>query len=475
MGIIAPVGEFISRCGRSWIGYYNRRDTYSSVDIKDPLELALLDTQLLLAFAVQSSRKLSKDKIVALTNAADVLRHSREAGNDPAYAAKASAFWIAFDDFAADLAPLSAYSIRSSIEVNGKCFPASLATPTACNAAFAVIVFAVGMALQGFWVSGKELIDMASAYQVRKSELTAAVAAKQGDAQSAFNHFEALRHKVGDRENCAFEAAPGISASMPRLENVALKPGCAELMQAAAAITEKKLYLEQADNDMQALSEKGRPMMSLVIRWYERAGSVCKTYLVTFLCPVERRNDTALMEVQRQMELARNDLGAQGLLPARIRQAAARYDDPQLNAKRIKLDQLEAAHEKALDAQFASILVQSKMIVANVGAYLIPMFMGMLGSLTFILRSLSQTLRDHTYVPISASVFVVRVCLGAIAGVFGGLLASAGDPAFKSLSLPPLFVPFVFGYGIEILFALLDRVVRTFTQPETGASRPVMS
>lgn len=77
------------------------------------------------------------------------------------------------------------------------------------------------------------------------------------------------------------------------------------------------------------------------------------------------------------------------------------------------------------------------------------------------------------YMPISARVYSVRICLGAIAGVFGGLLASAGDAAFKSLSLSSLFVPFVFGYGIEIQLALLDRVVRTFTQPETSASRPV--
>lgn len=66
--------------------------------------------------------------------------------------------------------------------------------------------------------------------------------------------------------------------------------------------------------------------------------------------------------------------------------------------------------------------------------------------------------------PVSASVSIVRICLGAVAGVFGSLILPASDTGLKSL--PPLFVPFVFGYGIEILFSLLDRLVKSFTQGE---------
>lgn len=78
-----------------------------------------------------------------------------------------------------------------------------------------------------------------------------------------------------------------------------------------------------------------------------------------------------------------------------------------------------------------------------------------------MMQMLTTQLRDHTYVPVSVSWSIVRLCLGAIAGVFGGLATPQSDAVLKAL--PPLFVPFVFGYGIEILFALLNRIVGTFT------------
>jgi hypothetical protein len=471
MNIFAAIGQFFRRSGEAWGSFYKRRDTYSAVDLADPVELALADTQLLLAFAVQSSRKLNKEKVIALTRAADALRRARLDGNDPDYAAKASAFWIAFDEFAVDMAPLSAYSIRSSIEINGKCMPASLTTPTACNALFAVIVFVGGMALQGFWVSGNELIDMAAAYQVKRTELNGISMTKLADVEASFHRLEAVRAKIGQSENCAFDIPSTTVGAAPRLQNAGLKESCAEFIQAVAAVNEKKLYAQQASNELQALVDKNRPLTALVVRWYDRSAFVCSTFLLSLLCPVERRTDFVLTNIETQLMSLRKDVTEHELRTNGINQAAATFGGQDIELKRKRLAQLEAEKLKALEPQFASVQVQSKMIVANVGAYLIPMLMGVLGSLTFILRSLSQTLRDHTYVPSSASNYIVRICLGAIAGVFGGLLATAGDPTFKTLSLPPLFIPFVFGYGIEILFALLDRVVRTFTQPESGANR----
>ena len=44
------------------------------------------------------------------------------------------------------------------------------------------------------------------------------------------------------------------------------------------------------------------------------------------------------------------------------------------------------------------------------------------------------------------------------------MLAPGTEGALKGL--PPLIVPFVFGYGIEILFSIMDRVVGSFTQQD---------
>lgn len=462
MDIVAPVSPWLRSTVTKWLRFWHRQDAYSCVNPDDPVASALADTDLLLAFAAQSSRKIDAKKVEALIHSAEAYRRERAGTPSGERAAIATAFWVAFDDFAVELAPLSACSIRSSIEINARCFPKSFFTPTAGNACCAVIVFAAGLALQGFWVSGKELVDMAGSQQLETAKLNAVLATRQADVEGAYHRFDAARYKVGKIENCALDVTSEV-AGTPTLQNAALKSRCDEYMPAAASLADKKQQLEQAEHDLRTLAEHGRPLTNLVTRWYLRATTMCNLYGMSFVCPVERRTDEELVRARQ--------------LVAQLRGQLASVADPAIagreNDLRGKLQNAELDYAKALDAQSASLLVQSKMIVSNVGAYLIPMLMGVLGSLTFILRSLSQSLREHTYVPVSVSVYIVRICLGAIAGVFGGLLATAGDPTFKTLNLPPLFVPFVFGYGIEILFALLDRVVRTFTQADSGPARAV--
>ncbi|MFN0099099.1 MAG: hypothetical protein ACKVS7_10525, partial [Gemmatimonadaceae bacterium] len=65
---------------------------------------------------------------------------------------------------------------------------------------------------------------------------------------------------------------------------------------------------------------------------------------------------------------------------------------------------------------------------------------------------------------------VVRVCLGAIAGVFGSMALATSEPSISSL--PPLVIPFVLGYGLEILFSFLDRVVGMFSQGDASVGQP---
>ena len=134
-----------------------------------------------------------------------------------------------------------------------------------------------------------------------------------------------------------------------------------------------------------------------------------------------------------------------------------------------EISRLEGGKRARQADNFRNIVVEVRLIAANISAYLIAMALGVLGALTFILRALTTQLREHTYVPVSVSISVVRIVLGAIAGVFGSMLAPGNE---VSKSLPPLFVPFIFGYGIEILFSMLDKTVRAFTQPESATPRP---
>ncbi len=461
----------------------------SPVDLADPMGGALKDAELLVAFAAQSRRSIEPKKVLALTTAVAQAAQLRAAGGQPT-AAERAAFWTAYDEFAVDIAPLSAHSIRASVRVNSRRFPLSLATPTAVNALLAIAVFYVCLSLQGFWVAGKEMIERAETLDKQKAELNLKLSRNDGETARIQNRIDQKRDHLCRLGDCAWPRAGMNPASKPAADGATLAALRAEQALALGEYDEKFQVDRELSRDMRALSDRSRPLEVLMTQWHERARGVCDASLLgsrplTFVCPVEaikaqdnratlRSNIDALRDQLKQSRTARLNTTAtssqaqlgqerpppEAALYARAmsRQSPADWQAEQdLRALEQQLGSLDADH-------FGRVVVEARLIVANLGTYLIAMVMGLLGALTYILRTLSQQLRDHTYVPVSASLSVVRICLGAIAGVFGSLLVPVSETGLKSL--PPLFIPFVFGYGIEILFSLLDKVVRSFTQAE---------
>jgi hypothetical protein len=256
----------------------------------------------------------------------------------------------------------------------------------------------------------------------------------------------------------------------------------AELDTILIDYSEKKQISTELSRELNGLNERSRPLEELLRKWHERARLVCDAAYLKFLCPVDnpKLGEADHSALKRELEKARDSLAKatddaerrRDLPPQSSALARLLNLDPTalaLKGRQREVDRLEQDLSSRDADRFRSIVVEVRIIVANIGAYLIAMVMGVLGSLTFILRSLSHQLKEHTYVPISASTSIVRVCLGSIAGVFGTLLLPNSDTAMRSL--PPLFVPFVFGYGIEILFSLLDKVVRSFTQAGTESKQ----
>ena len=171
------------------------------VQANDPIGGALDDAELLIAYSAQSRRSVKPERIVALSEAAAAVRHSRDSAAT-ASPAQTSAFWIAYDTVAVEMAPLSAHSIRSSIRINSRRFPASLFTPTAYNAALAVLVFLICLALQGFWVAGKELLDRADQLEVQKIEVQQRTGRNAGSLRRGEAKLEGLREQLCQLAKC---------------------------------------------------------------------------------------------------------------------------------------------------------------------------------------------------------------------------------------------------------------------------------
>lgn len=107
-------------------------------------------------------------------------------------------------------------------------------------------------------------------------------------------------------------------------------------------------------------------------------------------------------------------------------------------------------------------LVSSKSMVAVLNQYLLPLLYGLLGSLAYILRTLSTEIQQVTFTGASRTRYSLRWPLGMLGGVTVGLFFDPSKmPSFESLT--PLAIAFLAGYGVEVLFTGLDRLVSAFT------------
>ena len=453
------------------------------VKLEDTLGGALDDAEVLLAFAAQSRHAMKRDNVEALNSAIAALRSRRLHRQEPT-AEELSRFWIAYDELGSSMAPLSALSIRSSMRLNAKRFPLSLFTATGMNALFAFVVFFACILLQGFWGAGRELLDKAEALDVQKADIEMRMQRHEGVLARRQSQIDELNLKLCPPDGLCPEDGFGPVPPAPGLKNAApAKPALgkeeeaklrAEKQLATAEVREKNIALEELFNELQTQNERSRAVQAVIQSWNAQTAAWCENLVLKILCPIRPRDSAdpaqqprkateetkRLYEAQKKLDELRAEQKAKA---ETMKDAPATARDAQLPLE-MRVRGAERAVEVAEADVLRATLLNVRLTLANIANYTIPMLMGLLGALAFILRSLTIQLREHTYVHMSASLSVVRMCLGAVAGVFGTMLAPAGDGALKGL--PPLIIPFVFGYGIEILFSIMDRVVGSFTQSD---------
>jgi hypothetical protein len=101
--------------------------------------------------------------------------------------------------------------------------------------------------------------------------------------------------------------------------------------------------------------------------------------------------------------------------------------------------------------------------------WVLPLLYGALGAMVFLVRTLSVQARDRLFRREALVSLVLRVFLGMISGLAIGWFwnqnpqgaTTAG--ALTATTLSPFALAFIAGYGVELFFALLDKIVSTFT------------
>lgn len=101
--------------------------------------------------------------------------------------------------------------------------------------------------------------------------------------------------------------------------------------------------------------------------------------------------------------------------------------------------------------------------VQAIERYLLPLLYGWLGACLYVLRKLAEEIRALSYTAEQDMLYRLRVYMGMLAGLIVVWFMPAVDAGTGAKSLSVFAVALLVGYSIDLLFALLDRIIGAFT------------
>lgn len=116
--------------------------------------------------------------------------------------------------------------------------------------------------------------------------------------------------------------------------------------------------------------------------------------------------------------------------------------------------------------QYTKLRGELDLVLLFLSGYVLPIFYGLLGACAAVLRELSDPWSRPKFGHDARVRNALRLPIGAVGGLAVGWFVNADGSGLGALS--PLALAFVAGYGTDLLFALLDRVVQAFV-PARGS------
>lgn len=125
------------------------------------------------------------------------------------------------------------------------------------------------------------------------------------------------------------------------------------------------------------------------------------------------------------------------------------------------LDGEKAPDKSAVGAVRARLAANA--VAEKLALVYLPLLVGWLGAHAFILRQMAQQIRTNTFARASAVQDVVQIALGSLAGLAVTTLLGPQLVTPESLkNVPALGLAFVAGYGIELVYVFMDRIISAF-------------
>ncbi|MCP3923892.1 MAG: hypothetical protein GY714_15040 [Desulfobacterales bacterium] len=135
----------------------------------------------------------------------------------------------------------------------------------------------------------------------------------------------------------------------------------------------------------------------------------------------------------------------------------------------IKLEELKNELDIARNRMFLNDQ-SAGFVLRTFHVYFLPLLYGLLGAATFVLRTLSREIKTLTYSRDSESKFILRLSLGALGGMSIGWFMKP-ESLSMSGSFSSMTLSFLVGYNIDILFSVMDRVVKGISEQIKGEKK----
>jgi len=122
-----------------------------------------------------------------------------------------------------------------------------------------------------------------------------------------------------------------------------------------------------------------------------------------------------------------------------------------------------AIHRIVQEINLEARLLQTSRIILEIHQrYFLPLLYGLLGTCVFVLRSLTTDIRARTFTETSEIGYRIRLYLGSLSGMVIAWFITPETSGEFLRTLSPFALAFLAGYGVELLFAAMDRILEAF-------------
>ena len=130
---------------------------------------------------------------------------------------------------------------------------------------------------------------------------------------------------------------------------------------------------------------------------------------------------------------------------------------------------------EAASVRMVAVEDYAQSLLGILSQYVLPLILGLLGAVAYIVRRALFNLAYHSYTPSFEGQFVMRLSLGGLLGVIAGIMFSLDEAELQTYSLSLVVVAFLMGYSVEFAFSLFDRAIergRAMLKPDARSSEP---